>query len=94
MDVLRGEIVTVMGDWGKEILARPEAWANQFYQGFIALNYCRAWCDLDTGTVGSKRRGAEWAKAAPATRVGGFDRPFVGDADRPGENVADPGRPG
>ena len=27
------------------------------------MNYCRAWCDLSTGTVGSKRRGTEWAKA-------------------------------
>ena len=59
---LRREIATTMLDWGREILARPEAWAVRFYQGFIVLNYCRAWCDLVTGTVGSKRRGAGWAK--------------------------------
>ena len=62
-ELLRGEIVSVICGWGQEILDRPEAWANRFYQGFIVLNYCRAWCDLNTGTVGSKRRGAEWAKA-------------------------------
>ena len=32
------------------------------------LNYCRMWCDLDAGTVGSKRRGAEWAKARLGAR--------------------------
>ena len=60
---LRDEMYTTMRDWGREILARPEAWRNRFYQGFIVLNYCRMWCDLTTGTIGSKRRGAEWAKA-------------------------------
>lgn len=63
VELLRGEIITVMCGWGQEILDRPEVWANRFYQGFIVLNYCRKWCDLFTGTVGSKRRGAEWAKA-------------------------------
>ncbi len=62
VEVLRGEILEVMGDWGREILAKPEVWGTQFYQGFIAINYCRAWCDLVTATVGSKRRGAGWAK--------------------------------
>ncbi len=62
VEVLRAEILAVMGGWGKEILARPEVWATQFYQGFIALNFCRAWRDLVTGTVGSKRRGTDWAK--------------------------------
>ena len=63
VELLRREIVGTMCGWGQEILDRPEQWANRFYQGFIVLSYCRAWCDLSTGTVGSKRRGAEWAKA-------------------------------
>ena len=63
VELLRGEIISVMCGWGQEILERPEVWANRFYQGFIVLNYCRKWCDLSTGTVGSKRRGTEWAKA-------------------------------
>jgi len=61
--VLRAEIYATMRDWGAEILADPDRWKNRFYQGFITLNYCRMWRDLTDGTVGSKRRGAEWAKA-------------------------------
>ncbi len=62
VEILRAEIYTRMSDWGREVLARPEKWAVRFYQGFLVLNYCRAWRDLVTGTVGSKRRGTEWAK--------------------------------
>ncbi len=93
VDALRGEIVTVMGGWGKEILARPEPWANQFYQGFIALNYCRAWCDLDTGTVGSKRRAAEWAKERlPAAWADLIDRSWTTRIDpaKTSQTPADP----
>lgn len=63
VEVLRDEIRAVIVDWGGEILAKPERYANRFYQGFIALNFCRMWCDMTQGTVGSKRRGAEWAKS-------------------------------
>ncbi len=62
VEILRAEIYSRMSDWGCEVLASPGQWAIRFYQGFLVLNYCRAWCDLATGTVGSKRRGAEWAK--------------------------------
>jgi predicted nucleotidyltransferase len=62
VDVLREEIQSVIVDWGGEILADPGKWANRFYQGFITLSFCRKWCDLTLGTVGSKRRGAAWAK--------------------------------
>lgn len=62
VETLRAEIYTRMSAWGREVLALPDKWAIRFYQGFLMLNYCRAWCDLATGTVGSKRRGAEWAK--------------------------------
>ena len=54
--------VAVLPAWGHEVLAQPAKWAVRFYQGFLVLNYCRAWCDLAMGTVGSKRRGTEWAK--------------------------------
>jgi len=63
VDLLREEIRAVIADWGAEILADPDRFANRFYQGFITLSFCRKWCDLTLGTVGSKRRGAEWAKA-------------------------------
>ena len=78
VEILGAEIYTVMGGWGREIIAKPEVWATQFYQGFIALNYCRAWCDLVTGTVGSKRRGAEWAKGRlPAAWAELIDRSWA-----------------
>ena len=54
---------TITG-WGREILAKPEHFNNRFYQTFIVLSYCRTLHDLDTGMVGSKRAGAEWAKGA------------------------------
>lgn len=60
---LRDEIRATMLDWGREILAKPEPYANRFYQGYIVLNYARMLHDLVEGRPGSKRAGAEWAKA-------------------------------
>ena len=61
--VLRDEIRATMLGWGREILANPEPWANRFYQGYLVLNYARMLHDLVVGRPGSKRAGAEWAKA-------------------------------
>jgi len=63
VDVLRREIWETMHDWGHEILNEPERFGNRFYQSFIVLSYCRMLHDLHAGRVGSKREGAEWAKA-------------------------------
>jgi hypothetical protein len=63
VDNLRAEIVATMRDWGKEIVDDPARYANRFYQGFIVLSYCRMLHDLGRGHPGSKRAGAEWAKA-------------------------------
>lgn len=52
-----------MRGWGEQILEQPEPYRNRFYQGFIVLNYCRMLHDLTQGRPGSKRVGAEWAKA-------------------------------
>ena len=60
---LRREILEVIHDWGGSILANPEHFNNRFYQGFIALSFCRMLHSLHTATIESKRRGAEWAKA-------------------------------
>jgi predicted nucleotidyltransferase len=46
-----------------EIVDAPDPSASRFYQGFAVLNACRMWCDFVTGEAGSKRRGAEWARA-------------------------------
>jgi hypothetical protein len=60
---LRREILAVIHDWGGEILGNPEHFNNRFYQGFIVLSFCRMLHSLHTGTIESKRRSAEWAKA-------------------------------
>jgi len=60
--VLRDEIRGTIVGWGREILARPEPYANRFYQGYLVLNYARMLHDLVVGRPGSKRAGAEWAK--------------------------------
>jgi hypothetical protein len=63
VETLRGEITQTIGKWGREILNEPERFSNRFYLGYIVLSYCRMLHDLDTGFPGSKRAGADWAKA-------------------------------
>jgi hypothetical protein len=64
VSVLRHEILETMQTWGRQVLADPEQINNRFYQGFAVFHYCRSLHTLHTGVVGSKRAGAEWAKAA------------------------------
>ena len=73
--LLRQEVLSVITDWGSKILAEPDSFRNRFYQGFVVLSYCRMLHDLETGSVGSKRTGAEWAKAK-------LDRSWGGLIDR------------
>ncbi len=63
VETLRAEIMQVIVDWGQKILDNPSRFQNRFYQTFIVLSYCRMLHDLYTGFPGSKRAGAEWAKA-------------------------------
>jgi hypothetical protein len=63
VEALRQEIMQTISGWGEELLAESERFNNRFYQTFIVLNYCRMLHDLHTGFPGSKRAGAEWAKA-------------------------------
>jgi predicted nucleotidyltransferase len=62
-EALRAEIFNTMMEWGGKILAQPAEYYNRFYQGYLVLNYCRMLHDLIRGYPGSKREGAEWAKA-------------------------------
>ncbi len=62
-ELLRVEIYETINNFGQEILDDSAPYNNRFYQGFIVLNYCRMLHDLHTGNIGSKRQGAEWAKA-------------------------------
>ena len=63
VDALREETRATIRDWGREILDKPEVYANRFYQGYLVLNYARMLHDIARGRPGSKRAGAEWAKA-------------------------------
>jgi Domain of unknown function (DUF4111)/Nucleotidyltransferase domain len=60
---LRETTLSTINNWGQDILTHPDNYNNRFYQAFIVLNYCRMLHDLLNGFPGSKRAGAEWAKA-------------------------------
>lgn len=91
--MLREEILATIRDWGKEILEDPERFSNRFYQAFIVLSYCRMLHDLHTGRVGSKRAGAEWAKAAlDPSWAGLIDRSWDGRPN-PALSVRQPADP-
>ena len=90
---LRQEILESMHGWGQQILAEPERINNRFYQSFAVLHYCRALHDLHTGFVGSKRAGAEWAKATlDPSWAGLIDRAWDGRPN-PALSVRQPADP-
>ena len=60
---LRQEVLATINDWGQDILTHADHYNNRFYQAFIVLNYCRMLQTIHTGTLTSKRAGAEWFKA-------------------------------
>jgi hypothetical protein len=93
VDVLRKDIAETIYNWGQQILAEPERYRNRFYQGFIVLNYARMLHDLVEGRPGSKRAGAEWAKANldPAWSAL-IDRAWDGRPD-PAVSVREPADP-
>lgn len=63
VQALRQEIMDIIHDWGNEIFAEPEHFANHFYQLFILQSYCRMLHDLIEGKPSSKRASTDWAKA-------------------------------
>jgi hypothetical protein len=60
---LRVDIYRTFADWAKEIFKNPDEIGNHFYQTFAVLSYSRMLNDIRRGAIGSKREGAEWAKA-------------------------------
>ncbi len=90
---LHKDIMATIIDWGEQILADPQRINNRFYQSFAVLSYCRMFHDLQAGTVGSKRAGAEWAKATLDLRWAGLiDRAWDGRPNPAlsGRQLADP----
>ena len=94
MTLLRRDILATINDWGKQIVADPEQYNNRFYQGFIALTYCRMLHDLKVGDTGSKLAGAEWAKQnLDPSWAGLIDRAWSTRPD-PATSVRQPADPG
>jgi len=62
-EALRLDTFNSFAKWGKEITKDPNQISSRFYQTFAVLSYCRMLHALTTGEIGSKRDGAEWAKA-------------------------------
>jgi hypothetical protein len=60
---LRREIVALMHDFGRELMADPSPYRNRFYLAFIVHTFCRMLHALVEGRPGSKRAGTTWAKA-------------------------------
>ncbi len=76
---LRQEILGVIRDWGQDIQAHPEQYTSHWDQSYMVLSFCRALHDLHTGYPGSKRAGADWAKAnLDASWAGLIDRSWSG----------------
>jgi len=93
VETLRQEIMATIRDWGQQILDKPERYNNRFYQTFIVLSYCRMLHDLHTGSTGSKRVGAEWAKATlDPSWAGLIDRAWDGRPN-PSLSVRQPADP-
>ena len=90
---LRAEILATIHDWGQQILADPDRFNRRFWQSFIVLSYCRMLHDLRLGRVGSKRAGAEWAKATlDPSWAGLIDRTWAGRPN-PALSVRQPADP-
>jgi len=91
--MLRQEIMAAMTGWWQQIQADPAQINNRFYQTFAVLNYSRMLHDLHTGSTGSKRAGAEWAKATLAPAWAGLiDRAWAGRPN-PAFSVRQPADP-
>ncbi|HVL38621.1 MAG TPA: aminoglycoside adenylyltransferase domain-containing protein [Fimbriimonadaceae bacterium] len=75
---LRDESRQTLLDWGADILARPEPYANRFYQGLIVFTCCRVLHTVETGYVHSKRASARWAlERLPQTWHGLLERAWA-----------------
>jgi len=93
VDAVGEETRATIRDWGREILDRPEVYANRFYQGYLVLSYARMLHDLAVRRPGSKCAGAEWAKTkfGPAW-VDLIDRAW-GGRPNPAVSVREPADP-
>jgi hypothetical protein len=71
-DDLRQEVLATMHDWAGDIFAGRYRADNRWAQPFVVLSYCRMLHTLETGRVGSKPAGAQWARRALDSRWAGL----------------------
>ncbi len=69
---LRQEVYAGMRDWAEDIFAGRWKMDNQWAQPFAVLHYCRMLHTLETGRIGSKLAGAQWAKSTLDHRWAGL----------------------
>jgi predicted nucleotidyltransferase len=80
-DALKREVRATMHDWARQLADGSERMSTRWYQAFAVLSYARMLHTLETGRVGSKLAGAEWAKRTLDPKWAGLiDRAW---ADRP-----------
>lgn len=60
-DDLRQAVRELLRSWWAPMLARPDRLDDPAYQAYAILSMCRALHALDSGTIVSKPRAAEWA---------------------------------
>lgn len=92
-DDLRREVLTTMLDWAEQIFADPGQMNNRWYQPYAVLSYCRMLHTLQTGRVGSKPAGAQWAESALEPRWAGLIRRAWDERPDPSRKVRQPADP-
>jgi len=93
VDDLRQEVMATMRTWAEEIFAGRYKFGNRWVQPFAVLSYCRMLHTLETGKVGSKPAGAQWAKEVLDPRWRGLIQRAWGERPDPSWKVqqeADP----
>jgi predicted nucleotidyltransferase len=91
---LRREVSATMRDWAKEIFAGRYPVNNRWAQPFVVLSYCRMLHTLETGRIGSKPAGAQWAKRALDDRWAGLIARAWDERPNPSLKVRQPTDPG
>ena len=71
-DDLRREVLGTMREWAEEIFVGHSPIDNRWAQPFAVLSYCRMLHTLQTGRIGSKLAGAQWAKEVLDDRWAGL----------------------
>jgi|SRR5690242_1094738 len=92
-DDLCQEVSATMRTWAREIFATTYRIDNRWAQPYAVLSYCRMLHTLQTGRIGSKPAGAEWARGALESRWAGLIQCAWEDRPHPSVKVRQPADP-